>query len=508
MERKISRSPYNDTFQYTIDEAGEKAAIDAFVAPGRETVIIQGLGFVGSAMLAAVAGARSTDGRILYDVIGVDLPDEKNYWKIAMANSGRPPVFSSDSNIDRAFEEAASNGNMMATYSEYAYTKADVVIIDINLDISKKELGDPFNYDFTYEGYRKAVEVIARNIPEGTLVLVESTVPPGTTEKVIHPVFSEIFKERGLDIETLRLAHSYERVMPGLDYLRSITDFYRVFSGIDGPSRMRARSFLESFINTAEFPLSELHSTTASEMAKVLENSFRAMNIAFLQEWTEYAEAAGVNLFDIIEAIRIRPTHRNLMYPGFGVGGYCLTKDSLLADWSYGELFGGSGHLEMSLNAVAVNDLMPQHTFRRLKEHIPDLKGAKIAIMGVSYLNDVADTRHSPSEFFHDLCTAEGAEVSVHDPIVEYWEEKNMTIDTDIGYLAKSRHDVAIFTVKHSQYMEMSAEGILETLPGVRVIIDANNIIDDKKASQLAGRGVTMIGIGKGHWASLVRKDG
>ena len=135
-------------------------------------------------------------------------------------------------------------------------------------------------------------------------------------------------------------------------------------------------------------------------MAKVLENSYRAANIAFIQEWTEYAEKAGVNLYDVINAIRVRSTHQNIMAPGFGVGGYCLTKDSLLADWSLNNLFKGNKHLDMSLNAININDLMPRYTFNLLKKEIKKIKNINLAIFGVSYLNDVVDTRFSPSEFF------------------------------------------------------------------------------------------------------------
>ena len=103
---------------------------------------------------------------------------------------------------------------------------------------------------------------------------------------------------------------------------------HRVMSGINPCSKDKIREFLETFTNTKEFPLYELHSTTAAETAKVLENSFRAMNIAFVQEWTEYAQDLNVDLFEVINAIRVRSTHQNLMFPGFGVGGYCLTKDS------------------------------------------------------------------------------------------------------------------------------------------------------------------------------------
>ena len=126
--------------------------------------------------------------------------------------------------------------------------------------------------------------------------------------------------------------------MPGAQYLASITDFHRVFAAGTDVARKSVRQFLESFINTGDFPLFELETPTASELAKVLENTFRAVNIALIQEWSELAQAAQVDLFKVIDAIRVRPTHRNIMMPGFGVGGYCLTKDALLADWGAGPI--------------------------------------------------------------------------------------------------------------------------------------------------------------------------
>jgi nucleotide sugar dehydrogenase len=288
--------------------------------------------------------------------------------------------------------------------------------------------------------------------------------------------------------------------MPGKDYLKSITDFYRVYSGVNEASGEKTREFLESFINTDEFPLSEMQSTAASEMSKVLENSFRAMNIAFVQEWTEFAEKSKVNLFEVIDAIRVRPTHRNIMSPGFGVGGYCLTKDSLLADWSYGNLFDSESRLEMSLKAVSINDLMPGHTFKLLKSRFDDLNGLNITILGVSYLSDVADTRYSPSEYFYDLCASEGANVLVHDPIVEFWQEKGISIDNARDSLKSQSHDVAVFAVRHKQYLDLDCHAILELLPDVKLIIDANDIIRDDVAQQLKDRNIDLLGVGKGHW--------
>lgn len=500
----MSRSPYGDEFQCLIDDDREREKLDSFFQKDRKTVVVQGLGFVGSAMAAALAGARNKDGGLIFNVVGVDLPDEKNLWKIMRVNIGKAPVLSADKNIEAAYDKACKNKNLIATFSNYAFSKADVVVVDINLDVRKKELGKPYDYEFSYDSLRNAVKTIADNINENTLIILESTVPPATTQKIVYPVFEDTFKNRGLDIRKLYLSYSYERVMPGPSYLNSIVNFYRVYSGINRESRLKAREFFESFINTHNYPLSEVHSTTAAEMAKVLENSFRAMNIAFIQEWTEYAEKAEVNLFEVIEAIRIRPTHKNIMLPGFGVGGYCLTKDPLLADWSYQNMYHSKRNLEMSVGAIAVNDLMPDYTFRLLKDEVSSLKGKHVTIMGVSYIGDVADTRHSPTGLFYNRCVKEGAVVNLHDPIVTFWPEQNIKIETDISVLKRWRHDIAVFVTRHSQYLNMNADNILKILKGVKVIIDANNIMSDNTAKRLSEEGIKMIGVGKGHWVNSV----
>jgi nucleotide sugar dehydrogenase len=502
----ISKSPFGEEFEYQLDINGENRKIDEFIND-RKTVVVQGLGFVGSAMVAALAHAKNKKNDAIYNVIGLDLPDEKNYWKIAMVKNGKPPVLSPDNDLDAAYHDSFNNGNLFATYSEYAYSKADIVVIDIHLDINKKDIGNPYEYDFTYDNFKRAINTVAQNISENTLIIIETTVPPGTTEKIIYPIFRDAFKKRTLDFKTLYLSHSYERVMPGLNYLGSIINFYRVYSGINRESRNKAREFFESFINTDEYPLFEMHSPAASEMSKVLENSYRAMNIAFIQEWTEYAHNAEVNLFEIIDAIRHRPTHKNIMLPGFGVGGYCLTKDSLLADWSYKNLFKGNGHLEMSLNAVKTNDLMPDYTFKLLKCEVNNLKNKHITILGISYLNDIADTRHSPAGRFFDKCIDEGAIVNLHDPLVSFWDEKDLVIDTDIAHLKTKLHDAAVFTVRHQQYLDLTAHDIVTLLKGVEVIIDANNIINEQTAAQLSEMGIRSIGVGKGHWQNPGESD-
>ena len=288
--------------------------------------------------------------------------------------------------------------------------------------------------------------------------------------------------------------------MPGSKYLRSITDFYRVYSGVNEQSKEKARNFFSKFINISEYPLSELHSTTASEMAKVLENSFRAINIAFMQEWTDFANQAEVDMFQVLNAIRIRPTHQNIMSPGFGVGGYCLTKDALLGDWAYRNLFNTEKHLHFSLQAIGTNDLMPDYTLSLIKQHVGSIAGKKIILFGVSYLNDVADTRYSPSQRFYEMCLKEGAEMTVHDPLIPFWKEKGIAVLTDINDVRSTKYDVAVFAVRHGEYLSLNEQQIFSLLSGISVIVDANDVLNEKIAQQISSRGISLIGVGKGHW--------
>lgn len=456
-------------------------------------VVVQGLGFVGAAMAAALSSAKSGDGAPLYRVIGVDLASEEGQRKIAAANSGVSPIRSSDPAMDQAYARALEQGNLIATDDVEAFGLSDIVVVDIPFDVKKS--GD--QYEARLEMFMGSIRVLAENINPEALVIVETTVPPGMTEGRLLPLFKDVFEKRGIDDQGFSLAHSYERVMPGANYLRSITDFYRVYAGVDEKASDRARAFLESFINTKDYPLQQLHKPAASEMAKVMENSYRALNIAFLQEWTEFAEGMDVDMFGILDAIRMRPTHKNIMSPGFGVGGYCLTKDALLADWACREV--EPAGLPLSREGIRINDQMPLHTVKRLREALGgSLTGRKVAMLGVSYLNDVADTRYSPSEVFVRSCEAEGASVYSHDPLVAYWPEMKRAVATELEPAADI--EAVVLTVRHKLYMDMPPSDLKAYFPQTRLVIDANNILNEAKAAQLRTAGVQVIGIGRGHW--------
>jgi UDP-N-acetyl-D-glucosamine dehydrogenase len=449
----LSVNPLNNK-EYTIPEVlNDREGIDAFIAknPGKKVIVVQGLGFVGAVMSLVVANALTEE----YAVIGIDLPSPGSYWKIKSINEGLFPVVADDPKIGIFYQQALQKQNLYATYDAYAYSKADVIVVDINLDVQKissidKDLEE---YDVDLGAFKKAVTAIGENCKPDVLVLVETTVPPGTCQKIVKPILTENLVKRGFPTEQLKVGHSYERVMPGPKYIDSIQNFYRVFSGVDEKSADAAAVFLKTVIRTDEYPLTRMGNTNATEMAKVLENSYRAMNIAFMVEWSRFAEEAGVDLYEVVHAIRMRPTHKNIMLPGIGVGGYCLTKDPLLASWAKRNLFGSAEGLQQSETGVRINDKMPVYAFDYLQKNYPGtLKGKKVLLLGVSYLNDVGDTRYTPVEAFHDKLSLQGAVVTLHDPHVPYWEEKKTKVEKELKEVLTDDYDIVVISTGHKEY--------------------------------------------------------
>ena len=312
------------------------------------------------------------------------------------------------------------------------------------------------DFDVNLDGFKSAIKSIGAYCQEDVLVLVETTVPPGTCEKIVKPVIEDELVKRGLSTDRYYLGHSYERVMPGPKYIDSIREFPRVYSGCNEVSADTIESFLKTIIDTSVCELTRLEHTTATEMAKVLENSYRAMNIAFAVEWSRFAEEAGVDLYSMVNAIRVRETHANLMYPGIGVGGYCLTKDPLLASWARKSFFGSESDLEMSINGVSINDQMPFFAFNRLVEVFGDLNDLKVAFLGVSYRGDVGDTRFTPVEPLVEMVRQTGAQIALHDPFVSFWEEQNCTVEADLDNIFSLNPDLIVISAGHSQYKQES----------------------------------------------------
>jgi hypothetical protein len=206
--------------------------------------------------------------------------------------------------------------NLVATYTEEALKLADVVV-DVQCDYLKESLGNvrPIR---GHGGVGSPARDDRRAYLAGCIGLIETTVAPGTTEQVAFPIMKRIFERRGIKSQPL-LAHSYERVMPGKNYVASIRDFWRVCSGVNKSARKRVTRFLSDVLNTDKYPLTVLDRPIESETAKIMENSYRATILAFMDEWSVFAERNGVDLKKVIEAIKVRPTHSNMMFPGWAL---------------------------------------------------------------------------------------------------------------------------------------------------------------------------------------------
>lgn len=494
--KQESINPLNGKTYIIPEILDDSFRIDEFVLKNNKPVIaVQGLGFVGAVMSLVCANAIDGD----YAVIGVDLPRKDTFWKIKSINEGFFPVIASDPKIEKFYNIAKHKGNLLATFDSYAYTKADVIIVDINLDVDKQsdfygELND-FEVDLT--AFKKAMKSIGENCKDDVLILIETTVPPGTSKKVAYPIIKQCLIDRGLSFDKFKLGHSYERVMPGPNYIDSIQNFYRVYSGINDKSANAVEQFLKTIISTDKYPLTRLGNTNATEMAKVLENSYRAMNIAFAVEWSRFAEESGVNLYEIVDAIRKRPTHKNLMYPGIGVGGYCLTKDPLLASWSKQNLFEAKEGLDQSVKGVQINDKMPLYAYQFLKKEINNLNEKKILLLGVSYRSDVGDTRYTPVEPFYNYLIKDGAKIKLHDPYVKFWEELGLEVCGNIDKVFDSEVNVVVITTAHKEYKESEHLIALLLKKEQLLILDTVGLFTNSQISELSEKHKVRV-VGRG----------
>jgi len=458
----------------------------------RTVVCIQGLGFAGAAMAAAVAHARDPEDRPRFNVLGVDLPTSEGQAKVDALNKGRPPMPTNDETLAREINEAHRRGNLIATTDPGAFALASVTVVNVPLDV----VFDGPRPTVSYEGFREAIRTLGLHMPVGGLVIVETTVPPGTCEQVAATELARALAERDLPPDAIMLAHSPERVMPGDLYFDSVVNYWRTYSGHTPEAADACEAFLSKVVNVSEFPLTRLQSTVASETTKVLENSYRATTIAFMEEWGRFAEAVGVDLFEVIAAIRRRPTHSNMRQPGFGVGGYCLTKDPLLAEIAGRELFGRDDlAFPFSTQAVDINRRMPLVSLRRAEALLGgDLRDKTILLMGVSYRNDVGDTRNSPAEIFVRQAQTAGANVLCHDPLVTDWPEVDVHVASELP--PPDSIDLVVFAVSHREYTGLDLSSWLN---GSRpAVLDANNVLTSAQHQFLRGIGCKLGAIGRG----------
>ena len=324
-DRQYAITPQGESFPIPLKEEydAEYLRIEKLAkkakAEGKEIVVVMGLGFVGVVMAAIVADTKDENGNYSKYVIGYQRPSVRSFWKIPLVNRGESPVKAEDPEVEELITRTVTEAKtFVATFNSDCLNLADCVVVDVQCDYSKQDLGDMRTGEADMAALEASMSTIGETIPPHALTLIETTVAPGTTEFVAWPILKKAFAKRGLK-ETPLLSHSFERVMPGKEYVSSIRDFWRVCSGCDDEARDRVEKFLHEVLNTKDFPLTVMDRPIESETTKIVENSYRATTLAFLNEWSLFAERNGVDLIKVMNAIKMRPTHSNMIFPGPGL---------------------------------------------------------------------------------------------------------------------------------------------------------------------------------------------
>ena len=530
---------------YSISPEGEKFAIpkrdeyaaefkrieslaEAARSEGKEIVVVMGVGFVGAVMAAIIADSVDKEtGKPNKFVIGCQRPSTRSYWKIPLLNQGQAPVKAEDPEVEPMIARCVlEKKTLVATYNSDCLKLADCVVVDVQCDYTKKDLGNMRTGRAEMSALEATIKTIGEKIPPKCLTLIETTVAPGTTEFVALPIMKKAFAARSIDSEPL-LAHSFERVMPGRNYVSSIRDFWRVCSACSQEAKERVEKFLRQVLNTAEYPLTVMDRPIESETTKIVENSFRATILAFLNEWSLFSERNGVDLTKVIEAIKVRPTHSNMIFPGPGIGGYCLPKDGGLGHWAYKHILGFDDDIfKITTMAIDINDTRGLHVATLTRDALRNMgrqiAGASILLCGASYRQDVADTRYSGSEVVVRRLTEMGADMRVHDPYLEHWYEleKQDTYPAPGHSLARFfrnqddldktrvQHDLAatlegaqgiILAVPHAPYLQLEPEKIVEWAGASLAVIDCFGILEDDKIRRYFELGCEVKALGRGH---------
>jgi UDP-N-acetyl-D-glucosamine dehydrogenase len=406
----------------------------------KQKVAVIGLGYVGLplSLLAAKKG---------YDVTGIDL-DAK---KVDFINKRKDPI--GEEFIARNIKSTT----LKASSDFSSVSSADIVIVCVPTPVEH-------DYQPNLRPLKGAVSSIAKNIKKGVLVIIESTINPGVCDEIVIPL---IEKESGFKLNAdFFVSHCPERINPG-DSKWSVENIPRVAGSSDPQGLKQTVSFYESII---EAPINAMGSIKEAEAVKIVENSFRDINIAFVNELAMSFTKLGINVKNVIDGAATKPFAFMAHYPSVGVGGHCIPVDPYyLIEYAKGY---GFDHEFLSL-ARAINNRMPEFTIEQLIEALNEagisIKGAKVAVLGLSYKANVADDRESPSYKLIKMLSTKGAKAVAYDP---YLPDKS---DTESLGEAIENADAVIVATNHREFMKLN----VAKLKG-KVFIDGKNAFDKK----------------------------
>ncbi len=405
-----------------------------------------GLGYVGLPL--AVEFARAG-----LETVGIDIDSRK----VEQVNAGRSYIGDVDGD---ELSEAVGSGILRAT--EDFSVLSDVDTINIAVPTPLRKTKDP---DISY--IVAALKEIRKYLHKGQLIILESTTYPGTTEEVMLPILEETGLKVGKDIY---LAFSPERVDPGNEQYTT-KNIPKVVGGVT-PACTELAVMLYNASGMNPVPVS---STRVAETVKLLENTFRSVNIGLVNEIAMMCNKMGINVWEVIEAAATKPFGFMPFYPGPGLGGHCIPIDPFYLSWKAKQSGFDARFIEL---AGMINGGMPGYVVVRVSEALNQrkkcLNGSKILIMGVSYKKDIDDTRESPAYDIIRLLSRMGAEIYWNDPFVEKLEEEAGSaefLEYDAGSVAGM--DCAIVVTGHT---DVDYSLLVENCP---IIFDSRNVLRD-----------------------------
>jgi len=370
-------------------------------------VAIVGQGYVGLPLAIAAASAG-------HSVIGID----SNPKLVAKLNAGRSPITDI---ADAAIVKCQESGNYSATDTFDSIRQAEVIVICV-----PTPLDDSYNPDLA--ALRSALSTVASNLKSGSLVIVESTVAPGTTRTIV----SELLSVSGVIFD---LAYSPERIDPA-NKSWSVTNTPKLVAGLTQGAADRAANFYQTFVSSVTIG----SSLEVIETAKLLENSFRLINISFINEIAQFCAALKIDAREVIDAAATKPYGFMPFYPSAGVGGHCIPVDPKYLSHSAEQLGVTSRFIDL---AHEVNLSLPTYFAGVATGILNGLANKKILLIGIAYKPDVADSRETPAKGLLATLRAAGAQVSWHDDLVQVWNGESSS-PISAGY------DLAILVNPHS----------------------------------------------------------
>ena len=382
-------------------------------------VSVIGQGYVGLPLALAIS-------EIGHEVFGID----SNINVVKSLNSGKSHI---EDISNGQIKSAIASGSYIATNDYAVVAKSDVVIVCVPTPLTKNKLPD-----LTF--LVSALESISFNLNSGSLVIIESTVEPGTTRNLILPLILKNKKDSKPDFE---LAFSPERIDPRNDKWK-LRNTPKLVSGLTQAASDRAVKFYSEFVD--EVYLCETVET--AETAKLLENSFRFINISFINELSIFCYKLGIDISKVINAASTKPYGFMPFYPSIGVGGHCIPADPLYLANKARDINVPTRFIDL---ADEINQEMPGYFVGRVEEKLGDLNAKKVLVIGVSYKPNVADVRETPVESLITGLKLKGAQVSWHDDLVKEWNgEKSVELSSDF--------DLAIIATPH-EYLDLTKLG-------------------------------------------------